>query len=187
MLYITLILGAMYAGKSSELHRILKRYKLSNKSVILLKHCFDARYGTDNNNYTHDKTKFPCITTNNIGDSMDNILLSDIIGIDEIQFFDLNEIKKLISTLRKKDKAYKLILSGLQGDFNQNIFNNISYLIPLSNNIIHLTAICEYDNCGEEAHLTHKKIVDNNSDNNSDKKIIDIGGKDKYIVSCGNH
>ena len=53
---IIIITGPMYAGKTEELLKRIKRFTYAKKKCILLKHSFDTRY---NNNaiVTHNKVK----------------------------------------------------------------------------------------------------------------------------------
>ena len=44
---IQLILVPMYSGKSSELLRRIRRFKIANYSTVVVKHGSDTRYGDD--------------------------------------------------------------------------------------------------------------------------------------------
>ena len=44
--YLELIIGPMYAGKSTELIRIINRYKCLNKNIVIINHTFNNRYGS---------------------------------------------------------------------------------------------------------------------------------------------
>jgi thymidine kinase len=100
----------------------------------------------------------------------------DSFFIDEGQFFpDLYTIvKKLVDIHRKH-----VVVSGLDGDSNRNMFGDIIKLIPISDSVDKLSAYCNKCNNGTIAPFT-KKI--NGSDN-----LIEIGGSDKYIPVCRGH
>jgi thymidine kinase len=51
---IELIIGPMFAGKSTELIRRVKRYKISGKKALNIKYSEDTRYSKENIS-THDK------------------------------------------------------------------------------------------------------------------------------------
>jgi thymidine kinase len=51
---IQLIIGPMFAGKSSELLRRMKRFEYAKKKCIYIKHSIDDRYEEDHIS-THDK------------------------------------------------------------------------------------------------------------------------------------
>ena len=45
--HIQLILGPMFAGKTTELIRRLNRYKIAQKKVLFIKYKKDTRYSED--------------------------------------------------------------------------------------------------------------------------------------------
>ena len=53
---LELIIGPMYAGKSTELIKRIKMYQILEKNVLIVNHKINNRYGTDGIS-THDKTK----------------------------------------------------------------------------------------------------------------------------------
>ena len=53
--FIQLIIGPMYAGKSTELLKIVNRYELANKKCLIVKSKIDNRYTDGNMIITHDK------------------------------------------------------------------------------------------------------------------------------------
>ena len=72
-----------------------------------------------------------------------------------------------------------VVVCGLDGDINRNIFGEIIKLIPICDSLIKLHAYCNKCNDGTLAPFT-KKI-------NNDISLIDIGGSDKYIPVCRYH
>lgn len=44
----------MFSGKTSELMRLVKRYKISKKKCLVINYNEDNRYSTDNVITTHD-------------------------------------------------------------------------------------------------------------------------------------
>lgn len=52
---LTMILGPMFSGKSTELIYTVNRYKHKNKKTVLVKYGEDTRYGDDDKVITHDK------------------------------------------------------------------------------------------------------------------------------------
>lgn len=51
---IEMIIGPMFAGKSTELIRRVKRLEISGKKCLTIKYILDDRYSVDNIS-THDK------------------------------------------------------------------------------------------------------------------------------------
>ena len=157
----------MYSGKTTELIRRFKRYKLGNKSCILIKYINDNRYDDDKIS-THDNIKLNAIKCNLLSELDDVIKIYDVICIDEIQFY-----KDASIYCDKWANNGKIVEAcGLNGDYQRKPFEQITLLIPNIENIIFLKAIDEKN--GEDACFT-KRIT------NSNEKIL-IGGKETYIA-----
>jgi thymidine kinase len=88
---IQLILGPMFSGKTTELFRMLNRWKIAGRSCVLVKHSFDTRYVLDDESssmvVSHDGNKVPAICVEKLSEDIDYQFGSyDVIGIDEGQF-----------------------------------------------------------------------------------------------------
>ena len=175
---ITLIIGCMFSGKSTEIMRLIKRYKVLKKKILIINHKSDQRYSTDSIS-THDKIQVKCemlekllpaISTNEYQDA-------DVIVIEEAQFFtDLFDFATLSA-----DKFNKtVIIAGLNGDFNRNTFGDIQRLIPHAENITKLSALCVMCGDGSPAHFS--KRIDA-----SNKSQTLIGSTTEYIAVCRKH
>jgi thymidine kinase len=175
---LTLIIGPMMSGKTSELIKMIRRYKIINKSLFIINHENDKRY--DNNVIcSHDKVKeydvnmcsslMPNLTSN-------KLLNTDVIVIEEGQFFsDLYEF--VLLCVEKLDKH--LIVAGLDGDFRREQFGDICKLVPLADDIIKLKALCSICKDGTPG-LFSKRIA-------ASKDIVLVGGSDEYIPVCRKH
>lgn len=168
---LELIIGPMFSGKTSELIRRVNRYKIANKKCIIIKSNKDNRYSTDSNLYTHDKINVPAYNVDCL-DKIDKTILSDydIYGIDEGQFFP--DIEQFVNKLLENDKT--IIISALDATYEMKPFYNICNLIPISEKVKKLNAICMQ--CGNKAHFS-KRIIKNNN-------IELIGGNETYIPVC---
>ena len=83
---IELVLGPMFSGKSTELQRRIRRFKIAHKSCAVVKYIFDVRDAKDEMS-THAKTLMSAIPAKTIGEIFSTLMKYDIIGIDEGQFF----------------------------------------------------------------------------------------------------
>jgi len=88
---IQLIVGPMFSGKTSELFRLLNRWKISGRSCVLVKHSFDSRYVDDEESVptviSHDGKSFPAICLEKLSKDIDYQFHNfSVIGIDEGQF-----------------------------------------------------------------------------------------------------
>lgn len=154
---LTLILGPMFSGKSSELFRRLERYKCGGATSVvwLIKPTIDTRY--EGAAKTHRGIELDCDTIlycDKICGFVEFLeseeVKPDVIGIDEGQFFpDLSEgIQKLI-----KMKIH-CIVSALNGDFKQQPFKSVQEILGIFDTIVHLKAVCGIEGCRKEAPFT---------------------------------
>ena len=58
MSYLELIIGPMFSGKSSRLIQIIRKYKVLNKSILVIKPIIDNRYSHNSHIITHDQVLF---------------------------------------------------------------------------------------------------------------------------------
>lgn len=167
---IEIILGCMFSGKSTELLRRCNRYKAIGQNVLLINHLNDVRTGKSI--MTHEKTTATALKTDSLLNMLENeeFLKSDVVGIDEAQFFgDLLEFVKIVETQNKI-----LIISGLDGDYNRQPFGQILNCIPLCDEVVKLSAMDMVDRDGTPAIFT-KRIVD------EDNQVL-VGASDKYLA-----
>lgn len=187
--YLEIILGCMYAGKTSKIVEIYKQCKFCNISVTVINHTIDNRYDEELLS-THDKIKIPCVKTDRLFDMwIDNfdiennvqyiprikekfqIASSSVILINEGQFFpDLEDfVKKLL------EHGKKVYVCGLDGDFERKKFGQILDLIPLCDKVTKLTSLCGLCKNGTPG-IFSKRI--------SSEKTQTIVGSDNYIPVC---
>ena len=178
---LELIIGNMFSGKSTELIRRINKEKSINKKALVINYFHDNRYST-NSISTHNNSKIKCLKLLLLSEISQDIINSfDTFFIDEGQFFpDLYLIVSKLVDIHKKH----VIVSGLDGDFNRNMFGQILQLIPICDTVDKLTAYCCKCNNGNIAPFT-KKCIGNNTSTNT--QVIEIGGIDKYIPVCRYH
>jgi thymidine kinase len=171
---IDLILGPMFAGKTTELMRQMRRYKIALKSCIIVKSSIDTRYEKE---YccSHDSIKMEALTTSKLMGDIATLKKYDVVGIDEGQFFeDLADAAKELAL-----NGAHVIIAALDGTFQQQMFRGIIDVIPHADTIIKLSSVCM--SCGADAIYTDK--LESSIENNNDS-IINVGGSDKYIAVC---
>ena len=179
---LELIIGCMYSGKTTELIRLIDRYRSINKNMMILNYIQDTRYGDDNKIYTHSKLGVEAIHL----DSLMSIFMdpqlkklyqeAEIIFINEGQFF--GELFQFC--LKSVDLDNKtVVVCGLDGDFERKPFGDILNLIPHSDKITRLTAMCKICNNGTPGIFTCRTI--------DSKEQTLIGGDESYMPVCRKH
>lgn len=150
--YLTIITGPMYAGKSEELQRQIRRMELAGKKSLIIKHVIDTRYGHPTDCCTHNLRIMPALPIQSLWDVKQQCTQVDVIGIDEGQFFP--EIVEFVDDLvDNHDKI--VIVAALDGTYEGKPFGRIGELVSHCEHFIKLSAICR--NCGRDASFTIRR------------------------------
>lgn len=169
---LQLIVGPMFAGKTSELFRLIDRYTVQLHKAVVIRHCDDTRY-SNTNATTHDAQVRRSISTHMLADVLHLVSAFDIIGVDEGQFYpDLVLIvHKWVHEMNKI-----VIVSALDGDFQQRPFGTgqVLELIPMAEKVTKLSAICHV--CTQDAPFSRRITTE------TTQQVV--GGDDKYIACC---
>ena len=178
--WIEVITGCMYAGKTEELLRRIRRIGYAKKDCISFRPKIDNRY-SDTEIVSHNKNKINTVVvnkTNEIFDYLSNLeKLPYAVAIDEVQFFDINIIN-LCEYLA--DKGVRVIVAGLNLDFRGEPFDVMKELITRAEYVTKLDAICQV--CGGVATRTQRII--NGKPASYDDEIILIGATEQYEARC---
>lgn len=176
--WIEVIAGCMYAGKTEELLRRVRRIEYAKKSVIVFKPTIDNRYSNDEV-VSHNKTSTKSINIKCAHDiySLVTDPLPYAIVIDEVQFLD-EEVLDVCNYFA--NKGVRVIAAGLDKDFRGEPFGVMPKLLALAERVTKLDAICQV--CGGIATRT-QRIIDGNPAYYDDP-IIMVGAKEQYEARC---
>ncbi|WP_373396660.1 thymidine kinase [Algoriphagus halophilus] len=167
---IEVICGSMFSGKTEELIRRLNRAKIARQKVEIFKPSIDKRY-SDSEVVSHNENTIRSTPVDFAGDIL---LLSgdcDVVGIDEVQFFD-NEIVSVAQKLSRQGK--RVILAGLDMDFEGNPFEPMPSLMAIAEYVTKVHAICM--KCGDLAAFSLRL-------SDSKQKVM-LGEKEAYEARC---
>lgn len=164
------ITGPMFSGKTEDLLRRIRRaqYDGRTEGIFLFKPKLDKRNG--NQIETHYGDKITCKLVNSI--DFYNFADSDLIAIDEFQFFDDDDIISHI--VHSSEKGLRIIIAGLSLDSSGKPFGAMAKIMPYCDHITSLMAICKC--CGEDATRTYRKSKE-------ESKIL-IGDSESYEPRC---
>lgn len=176
--WIECICGSMFSGKSEELLRRIKRGVIAKQKVLLFKPSIDNRYD-ENRVSTHNGNSYDSISIEKSSDILNFVKDTkyDIIGIDEIQFFD-NDIVKIINKLA--DNGIRVIVAGLDMDFKAEPFHPMPEIMAISEMVTKLHAVC--NKCGKEASRSQRLI--NGKPAKYDDPVVVIGASESYEARC---
>ena len=177
--HLTVIIGSMFSGKSSEIIRRINRYKVLKKSIVAINHTLDDRYDGDNAKIiTHDKVNTSCLKLSELlpFSNTEDYKNAEVIVIEEGQFFnDLFDF--VVKSVDQENK--KLIVAGLDGDYLRRPFGDMLKIIPYAEEVKKLEALCLKCNDGTPAHFTKRVGLSNKRDL--------VGSNDHYIACCRKH
>ncbi|WP_284347650.1 thymidine kinase [Mycoplasmoides pneumoniae] len=173
--WIEVICGPMFSGKTEELLRKIKRWKLAKIPVIIFKPKIDTRqqHLVKSRNGHSDEA----IEINSPLEIYDYLTKNrfDVVAIDEAQFFS-SEIVEVVKSLN--DLGINVIVSGLDTDFRAEPFGSIPQLLAIADKICKLDAVCNV--CGQLAQRTQRIVSKSN-------ETVLIGDIEAYEPRCKLH
>ena len=150
------IVGAMFAGKTSELLKRILWAKHQNKKILVLKPSLDNRF-SEELIVTHNNLSHECYAMKSWKDASTKFDLKnnyDIVFLDEIQFMDTNDTVKNVEEILQN--GTDVICAGLDQDSRGKPWETSSFLLGLSDKILKIYGFCNV--CGMEATKTFRKI-----------------------------
>lgn len=176
--WIEVIAGCMYAGKTEELLRRVRRIEYAKKSVIVFKPTIDNRYSNDEV-VSHNKNKTKSINILKANDIYNYVVepYPYAIVIDEVQFMD-EEILDVCNFYA--NKGVRVICAGLDKDFRGEPFGIMPEILAMAEKVTKLDAICSV--CGGIATRT-QRIIDGKPAYYDDPVIM-VGAKEQYEARC---
>jgi thymidine kinase len=174
---LIVITGSMFAGKSEELIRQVRRALYARKKVQVFKSALDNRWDSAAI-ATHNGVRFEAIPVSSSGD-LERLVEPDteVVAIEEIQFFD-DGIVALCD--RWANEGRTVIAAGLDQDFRGQPFGFMPILLALADEVIKLRAICA--RCGQPASKT-QRLVDGRPASWDEPTIL-IGAAERYEARC---
>lgn len=171
---LRILIGPMFAGKSSRILDIVSRYAAIQTPVLVIKPESDNRYSHDEV-VTHDNRRAHCVRVRDLDDIPRNLLdLHQVVIVEEAQFFNhlVAFCEYLVDTLNKD-----LYIVGLDGDSNRLPFGEILACIPLADSVEKLTAFCRRCANGTPGIFTHRR-------NGVPDQQVMVGGAELYETLC---
>ena len=177
--WIEVICGPMFAGKSEELIRRVKRLEYAKKNTLVFKPKIDNRYSEDEI-VSHSKHHTKSINIESSDDVLKYVKKNknvDAVVIDEVQFLD-EGIVNVCNDLA--NQGIRVIVAGLDMDFKGEPFKNVPQLLAKAEFITKLTAICV--KCGAPATMTQRIV--NGEPAKKDDPIVIVGASECYEPRC---
>lgn len=168
--WIEVICGSMFSGKTEELIRRLRRAQIAKQRVAIFKPAIDTRYAEDRI-VSHSGVSLPSVTVSSAAEILDRAGDVDVVGIDEVQFFDL-DLVQVCETLA--DRGHRVIVAGLDQDYLAQPFEPMPQLLAIAEYITKTLAICMV--CGNPANRTQRVTQ-------RSERVL-VGAADSYEARC---
>ena len=124
--WIEVICGGMFAGKTEELIRRVRRAQIAKQKVQVFKPSLDDRYVHDAVT-SHNGVNLPAVVVREAREILDLVEPdTTVVAIDEAQFFDW-AIADVCSALA--DSGRRVIVAGLDMDFRGKPFGSMPALM----------------------------------------------------------
>ena len=163
---IEVICGSMFSGKTEELIRRIKKVELADEKYIIFRPKIDSR-NPENKIISHAKNEISASIVSSPKEILNLSVNYPVIGIDEAQFFE-QSIVDVCNLLA--NKGHRLIIAGLDMDFEGNPFGPMPNLMACAEDVMKVHAVCM--ETGNPAGYSYRK-------DNSDDLVL-IGEKKEY-------
>ena len=167
---IEVICGSMFSGKTEELIRRLKRAQFANQKIEIFKPAVDNRY-SDVDVVSHDLHSIPCTPVRDADEMLKAAGDTQVIGIDEAQFFGENLVKV---AQELANRGERVVIAGLDMDYLGKPFGPMPALMAIAEDVQKVHAICV--KCGNLANHSHRLTKSH--------KLVVLGEKDVYEPLC---
>jgi len=172
------IVGAMFAGKTSELLKRILWAEHQEKNIIVLKPRIDNRYSEEVIS-THNDLSHACYPMENWDETKKKYKLNkknfDMLFLDEIQFMDSQETVNNVDEFLHD--GIDVVCAGLDQDSRGKPWETSSLLLGLADKITKIYGFCNV--CGLEATKTYRKIEGGSR--------TQVGAADIYEPRCLRH
>jgi thymidine kinase len=178
---VEVIAGPMFAGKTEELLRRVRRAAIAGRRVLVISHTLDTRAG-DDRIASHAGLDAP--SRNAASAAEIRAVVDDaepnLVAIDEAQFFG-PDLVDVVGDLAASGLV--VVVAGLDVTFTGQPFEPLPTLMALAERVDKLTSICTV--CGADA-IYHTRVASTPS---SDPSLVteNVGGLETYQARCRRH
>ncbi|WP_324716270.1 thymidine kinase [Carboxydochorda subterranea] len=172
---LSVICGPMFAGKSSELLRRIRRALHARRPVLLFKPWVDTRsHGIS----SHDGLLMEAHIVRSASEIayLAGQAPNTLVAIDEGQFFDDGIAGVVVDLV---ERGHEVAVAGLDLDYQGQPFGPMPVLLALADEVVKLSAICV--RCGADATRT-QRLVDGQPAGPGERVLI--GGAESYEPRC---
>ncbi|QAY64680.1 thymidine kinase [Xylanimonas allomyrinae] len=175
----------MFAGKSEELVRRVRRARLAHRGVVVVNHALDVRAG-GGRVASHSGLEVPSATVAGAGEIPGLVEPgTELVAIDEAQFFGPELVPVAVALA---DAGLVVVVAGLSVTFDGSPFEPLPALMAVAERVDKLTAVCMV--CGRDA-AYHVRVARGVAlDGGADAAApvaAHVGGAESYEARCRAH
>jgi thymidine kinase len=191
---LELLIGPMFAGKSSAIQSIVRRHQALGWKVLVLTHKSDVRYQETEeigdeltvkmDIVNHDMQRLPADGVGELLPCRDLVKYktAKLIIIEEAQFFP--DLPEFVLSAVDDDRKHVVVV-GLDGDAHRKPFGRILELIPHCDKVTKLTSFCH--ECADTTPAIFTLAVNKEAAEAAKRGEACVGGKDEYVPLCRMH
>jgi len=179
---LQVVAGPMFAGKSEELLRRVRRARIAGLAVEVVDHALDDRRG-EGLVSSHSGLSVPSRSVPDVDALVAGVQGRglDLVAIDEAQFFGPDLVPAVDALVTD---GLTVIAAGLCVTFDGRPFEPLPALTAIAEDVLKLTAVCAV--CGEDAAF-HQRL---SAEETGDPRIptrAQVGGLESYQARCRRH
>ena len=174
---LDLVLGPMWAGKSSYILGKIRRHRAIGWNVLVVANPLDDRYGHQVVS-THDKEQVSALAIADLQSlyTLPEYVEANLLVVEEAQFY--KGLYEFVKIAVERDGKH-VVCVGLDGDANRKPFGELLQLIPLCDNVEKIKSLCSECKDGTPALFTHRLTPS--------EEQIQVGAEDTYAPLCRKH
>lgn len=174
---LDIVLGPMWAGKSSFILGKIRRYRAIGWDVLVITNPLDNRYG-ESLVSSHDKDWSPALAIGDLAilEKLPAYTSARLVVIEEAQFY--KGLYEFVKDAVERDGKH-VVCVGLDGDANRQPFGELLRLIPLCDNVEKIKSLCTECGDGTPALFTHRLAASQTQ--------IQVGAEGTYTPLCRKH
>ncbi|MFK4837170.1 thymidine kinase [Microbacterium sp. ZW T2_14] len=179
---LQVVAGPMFAGKSEELLRRVRRARIAGLSVEVVSHALDHRRG-EGQVSSHSGLSVPSRSVPDVETLVASVRGRglDLLAVDEAQFFGpglVDAVDELVA------EGIDVVVSGLCVTFDGRPFEPLPELMAIAEDVLKLTAVCAV--CGEDAAF-HQRLSSAVTGDPLIPTTEQVGGIESYQARCRRH
>ena len=179
---LQVVAGPMFAGKSEELMRRVRRARIAGLSVDVVSHALDDRRG-EGQVSSHSGLSVPSRSVPDVETLVASVngRELDLVAIDEAQFFGPGLIDAVDALVAE---GVDVVVSGLCVTFDGRPFEPLPALMAIAEDVLKLTAVCAV--CGVDAAF-HQRLAADGGGDPLNPTSDQVGGIESYQARCRRH